>query len=131
MWKSFMQEWKGKSAQERLFMVLGGFFLIAAIVGVFLPIVPQVPFAIISAFFFSKGSKKIHAWIRKNKYLGKPVSDWEDHRVLRPKLKVISTVAMIGGAVIGHYKLSLTLALILDGVFLLSILFVLTRKSKP
>ncbi len=112
-------------------MLLGGIFLIAAIVGVFIPIVPQIPFAIISAFFFSKGSPKFHAWIRKNKHLGPPVKDWEDHRVLRPKLKIISTIAMIGGAAIGHWKLNTPWPWILDAIFALSIVFVLTRKSKP
>lgn len=112
-------------------MVLGGFFLIAAIVGVFVPILPQVPFAIIAAFFFSKGSEQIHQWIRKSKFFGKPVIDWEDHRVIRTKLKVFSTLAMLGGAAFGHYKLGVPKAYILDGVFLLSIFFVLTRRSKP
>ncbi len=112
-------------------MVGGGLFLAAAIVGIFLPIVPQVPFAIIAAYMFSKGSPKLHRRIRRNKYLGPPVKDWEDHRVLRPKLKLFSTLAMIGGAAIGHWKVKAPWFWVLDGIFLLAIIFVLTRKSKP
>jgi len=50
--KTFFQEWKKQDAKERTFMVLGGVFLVSAVVGIFLPVVPQIPFAIISAYFF-------------------------------------------------------------------------------
>ncbi len=129
--KNFIREWKVKKPKDRAFMALGALFLAAAIVGVFIPIIPQVPFAVIAAFFFSKGSMRIHQWIRHNRFFGKPVRDWEDHRVIRPKLKVFSTLAMAGGAAIAFWKLEQNWAIGISIVFGLSILFVLTRKSKP
>ena len=111
-------------------MIMGALFLIIALVGVFLPVIPQVPFAIISAFFFARGSTTIHLWIRHNKFFGAPVRDWEDFKVIRPKMKIVATVSMIAGAVFGHYKLHPQWAIALDIVFLISLIFVLTRKSK-
>lgn len=128
--KSFLVEWKLKGAKSRAFMGLGALFLLLALIGVFLPIVPQVPFAIIAAFFFSKGSPRIHLWMRHNKYFGKPIRDWEDFRVIRPKMKIIATLSLIAGAIIGHSKLPPEAAFTLDVVFAASIGFVLTRKSK-
>ncbi len=125
----FLKEWKKKSPKEKIYMGAGIFSILLAIIGVFLPIVPQVPFAILSAFLFSRGSPKLHRWIRMNKYFGRPVRDWEDHRVIRPKLKIFSTLAMVSGAIFGHWKLSSPYPLILDAVFTLSILFLLSRKS--
>lgn len=110
-------------------MVLGGFFLLAALVGVFIPIIPQVPFAIISAYFFSIGSPRIHLWMRHNKYFGTPVREWEDFRIIRPKMKIIATISMVVGAVLGHYKLDQNWAYALDVVFAVAIAFVLTRRS--
>lgn len=78
--KYFWLEWKMKGPKSRMFMALGLMFLLATIVGVFLPIIPQVPFAIISVYFFSRGSTAIHYWIRYNKYFGRPVRNWEDCR---------------------------------------------------
>lgn len=129
--KNLLKEWKAKKPKEKAFMAAGLVSLLLAIVGVFLPIVPQVPFAILSAYLFSKGSAKLHKWVRENKYFGKPVCDWEDHRVVRPKLKAFSTVAMIAGAAFGHFKLPLGWAIALDVVFLAAIIFVITRSSKP
>lgn len=129
--KKILKEWKNKDPKEQVCFGLGLLFLALAVIGIFIPILPQVPFAIAAAFFFSKGSRRLHKWIRKNKFLGQPVRDWEDHQVLRPKLKVISTLAMVGGAVMGHMKMLPIPAMILDAIFLACITFVLTRDSKP
>lgn len=118
-----------KMAKENVFLALGWLFLVLALVGIALPVVPQVPFAVIAAYFFSKGSPRLHRWIRENKHFGKPVRDWEDQRAVATKTKIISCVMMAAGAVIGHTQLALGWALALDAVFLGCIAFVLTRKT--
>ena len=132
MWqvKTFMLEWKIKGTHARMHMVLGAIFLVLAIIGVFIPIIPQVPFAIVSAYFFSKGSPLIHQWMRHNKFFGRPVRDWEDHRVIRPKMKIIGTISLIAGSVLSHMKFDLKWALMLDVLFFAAIAFILSRKSK-
>jgi len=121
-----------KDPKRVLLFAAGCVALGLAVVGVFLPVVPQVPFAILAAYLFSKSSRKLHKWIRHQKYLGPPVKDWEDHRVLRPKLKIFSSLAMAAGAVIGHFTLdNIGFAIALDVVFAAAIAFVLTRRSKP
>lgn len=122
-------EWKDKKPKEKGFMFAGLAFLVLALIGVALPIVPQIPFAIISAMLFSKGSPKLHQWVRENKYFGEPVRDWEDKRAVKMKVKLVSTFMMMAGAGIGHWKFGMPWALALDGIFLLCILFVLTRRT--
>src|SRR5688572_15469404 len=102
--KKLLKEWKTKDPKQKAYMAAGIVSVVIAIVGVFLPIVPQVPFAILAAYLFAKGSRRLHKWVRKNKYFGEPVRDWEDHHVVRPKLKAFSTLAMIGGGAMGHFK---------------------------
>lgn len=131
MWsmKSFIIEWKIKGTKKRSAMLLGALFLLLALIGVFIPIVPQVPFAIISAYFFSIGSPRIHLWMRHNKFFGKPVREWEDFRIIRPKIKIIATISMTIAAILGHMKLDQNWAYALDVIFGAAIVFVLTRKS--
>lgn len=131
MWKAFLEEWKQKSLKCRLYMIGGGFFLVLAGIGVFVPLIPQVPFAVLAALLFSRGSKQFHLWIRSNGAFGPAVRDWEDHHVIRPKLKVISTLAMVGGAGVAHWKLALPAPFYFDAAFALALLFVWTRKSRP
>lgn len=128
--RSFLIEWKLKGTKGRFYMALGAIFLLFALVGILIPIVPQVPFAIISAFFFSKGSIKIHLWIRQNRLFGRPVREWEDFRIIRPRMKIIATISIVGGAVLSHLKIGLPWAYAIDIVFAISIAFVVTRRSK-
>lgn len=111
-------------------MAAGALALVLAAIGLALPIVPQVPFAVLAAWLFSKGNPRLHRWIRSHKHLGPPVKDWEDHRIVRAKLKAFSTVAMLSGAALGHWRLPLSWAIALDVAFALSIGFLLTRKSR-
>lgn len=129
MWNELVAEWTNKGTRPRLFMIAGIAALVLAAAGLLLPVVPQVPFAILAAYFFARGSRRLHRWVIDHRHLGPPVGDWENHRVLRPKLKIFSVLSMIAGGVIGHIKLDLDWAIALDVIFLLCIAFVLTRKS--
>lgn len=129
--KHLASDWKKKDGKERTFMALGAIFLLAAVTGVFIPVLPQVPFAVIAAYLFSKGSPRIHKWIRDNRYFGKPVRDWEDHRVIRTRTKIFSTAAMTVGGAIAFFKFESPWTYIVPSLFVAAIVFVLTRKSKP
>jgi uncharacterized membrane protein YbaN (DUF454 family) len=131
MIKSFVREWKAKNGKHRMYMVGGAIFFVLALVGVAVPVIPQVPFAIIAALLFAKGSARFHFKIRHNKFFGKPVRDWEDHQVVRTKLKLFSTIAMIGGAAMAYWKLEGTATIVISALFAASIAFIWTRKSKP
>jgi len=128
--KTIKLEWRIGSKKSKTFMAFGLFFFILALIGVAIPIVPQVPFAIVSAYFFSKGSRRIHFWMRHNKYFGRPIRDWEDHRIIRPKLKIIGAISLALGAILVHNMLKSPMDLILEVFLGISIIFILTRKSK-
>jgi uncharacterized membrane protein YbaN (DUF454 family) len=114
-------------------IVAGWLFLAAAVVGVFLPIIPQVPFAIVAAYFFSKGSPRLHRWVLNNEHFGAAVRDWELDRVIRPRLKLFSIAMMIGGAALAYWKFREDEPAYAIGVpiaFALASVFVATRRSR-
>jgi uncharacterized membrane protein YbaN (DUF454 family) len=128
--RSLYFEWKIKNGKNRAFMALGLFFLAVALTSVFIPILPQIPFAILAAYFFGKGSLRLHLWIRHNKYLGAPVRDWEDFKIIRMKTKIVSSIMMVAGAVLGHLKWGQPWAYMLDFIMVIAILYVTTRRSR-
>jgi uncharacterized membrane protein YbaN (DUF454 family) len=118
---------------KKIWLVFGWIFAALALVGVVLPIVPQIPFAVLAAFFFSKGSARLHRWILNNKHFGAPVRDWEMDQVVRKKTKVASITMMIVGATLAFFKLREdhpTLAIVIPVLFFGAIIFVATRRSK-
>lgn len=123
--------WNKKNSTEKFFFILGSLFLLLGIIGLLLPVVPQVPFAILAAYFYSKSSPKIHTWIRQHPVMGKAVINWEDHRVITIRMKIISTLMMIGGALFSHWQISGRMPWVIDGIFLLSIGFIWFQRSAP
>ncbi len=127
----FIKDWKEGETSQKLFMIAGAICLLITLVGIFLPILPQVPSAIAAALLFAKGSPRIHHWIRENKYMGQPVKDWEDHRVIRPKLKLFSFLGLVFVGIVAHYNILFSWAILTDVVLAACLIFVLTTKSKP
>ncbi len=46
-----------------IYLIAGTVFLILGIIGLALPVIPQIPFLILAAFFMSKGSERVHKWV--------------------------------------------------------------------
>ncbi len=54
-----------------LYRTIAGIFLLLAFVGVFLPLLPTVPFVLLAVFFLVKSSKKDLVRIKRVPYIGK------------------------------------------------------------
>jgi hypothetical protein len=61
---------------KTLFILTGIISIILGTIGIFLPILPTVPFLILAAFCFGKSSDKLYNWLMNNKYLGKLIKDY-------------------------------------------------------
>ncbi len=61
----------------RLILICIGWLSVAAgIVGIFLPLVPTVPFLLLAAACFSRSSERFHGWLLKHKRLGPLLHDY-------------------------------------------------------
>ncbi|MDR0983426.1 MAG: YbaN family protein [Ruminococcus sp.] len=56
------------------YIILAIIFLIIGLIGLALPIIPQIPFLILSCFFFTKSSKRFDKWFHNNKFYKKYLS---------------------------------------------------------
>ncbi len=69
----------------------------AALVGLVMPIVPAVPFLIVAAACFARSSKRFHEMVLRLKHVGPVVREWEKHRRLPAKVKVVGIVSIVLG----------------------------------
>jgi len=69
--------------------------LTLGIIGVFLPLLPTTPFVLLAAFFFSRGSERLHRWLVDHPRFGVYVRDWEAEQVIPPLGKYASTLVMV------------------------------------
>jgi uncharacterized membrane protein YbaN (DUF454 family) len=82
----------------RFGLTAAGHALIAlAIAGVFLPVLPTVPFLIAAAACYARSSERFHGWLLNHRHLGPPVRDWYRHRSLTPRQKRTFAALATGG----------------------------------
>ena len=77
------------------YITLGWLSLILGIVGAVLPILPTTPFVLLSAYCFSKGSQKLHAWLLAQPKLGQMIYDWEQKGAIRRSAKITATIMIV------------------------------------
>ena len=54
-----------KTVKKGIWLTVGIFFLLLAIIGLLLPVIPQLPFFIASIFCFMEFSERFQTWIHK------------------------------------------------------------------
>jgi hypothetical protein len=78
-------------------LVFGWIWVAIGVIGIFLPILPTVPFLLLAAFCFSRGSERWHRWLLNHPVFGHPIRDWNERRVIRPRAKAFSAVTISAG----------------------------------
>ena len=121
-----------RCARRHLWTMLGAVALALGVIGILVPLLPTTPFLILAAYFFSRGSQRLHDWLTGHRLFGPPVRDWREHGAISTKAKLSALIAIV---VI--FALSVVLeaprwALALQGVILIGVaVFLLTRPSPP
>jgi uncharacterized protein len=59
------------------YLGLGWLSLVAGVIGIFLPLLPTTPFVLLSAWCFSRSSRRFHAWLTEHRFFGPIVRDWQ------------------------------------------------------
>ncbi len=75
-------------------LVLAYLFVALAIIGLFLPVMPTVPFLLLAAWFSAKGSDRLHRWLYEHPLFGKMLIDWEERGAISRKGKVATAVTL-------------------------------------
>jgi uncharacterized membrane protein YbaN (DUF454 family) len=84
-----------KAAAIRYAWLAAGVVALAlGIVGIVLPLLPTVPFVILAAYCFSRGSRRWEKWMLDHPKLGPIVRDWREHHAVPLRAKQLATAMM-------------------------------------
>ena len=82
-----------------IFLILGLLCLALGTIGVFLPILPTVPFYLATVFCFSQSSQKLHDWFISTEMYKKHLQSFVEKKgmLMKTKISIITTVTLLMG----------------------------------
>lgn len=84
-----------KNEMLRLVLIGVGWVCIAcALIGLFLPLIPSVPFLLLAVFCFSRSSEKFHNWLVEHRHFGPLLKDYLVHGGMSLKAKTCAVCAV-------------------------------------
>ena len=91
----------------RIILLSLGFLCVGlAFIGIFIPGIPTTPFLIVALWAFAQSSKKFHAWLLNHKRFGTVLRNWESHKVVPIKAKILMVILQITAVAMIQYSLN-------------------------
>ena len=123
-----------RNLKKKLYITFGFLAVALAIVGVFIPGLPTVPFLLVALFCFERSSKKYHDMIMNNKYFGPVLQDYYSGKGLTSSVKIKAILFLSCGMIFSIYKIQnlharIALAIVWLGV-VIHIILLKTKKTK-
>jgi uncharacterized membrane protein YbaN (DUF454 family) len=91
----------------------GWLFVILGLIGLLLPVIPTFPFMLVALACFSRTSPRFHDMLLKNRWIGRPLTQWDQTKTVRRKTKMqallMLSLAFSGSFIVlwGHLMLQL------------------------
>lgn len=113
-----------------IWFAIGALSLALALLGAFLPLLPTVPFLLLAAFAFSKGSDGVHRWLLDHPRLGPPILDWRERGAISGRAKLLAILAMLASIGLSYFLgFDGRIVLLQTAILLVTAVFLLTRPS--
>jgi uncharacterized membrane protein YbaN (DUF454 family) len=119
-----------KKVWKTTLFAFGCISLLVGAVGLFIPLLPTTPFVILAAWLFMHSSPKAHEWVKRQKFLGHILAQWEEKGVIPKKAKGLAICMMIASIIVIWIRVpSLPIKIGVTGFLMLMATYVLTRPS--
>lgn len=114
-----------------LALLLACLFLILAIIGIFLPGLPTVPFLLLAAWFSARSSPRLHQWLHRHPIFGKLLTDWETNKSISRKSKIIAVLMLMLSYALMLVRVENSWILISVGLLFLFVAVFLVSRPEP
>ena len=112
-------------------LLLAYFFVALAIIGVFLPVFPTVPFLLLAAWFSAKGSKRLNKWLYEHTKFGSALKNWEQQGAVSRRTKLMTILTFCGSwAFLLHFLENTWVFVGISVTYLIVSIYITTRQSR-
>ena len=117
---------------KRMILISLGWLCVSlGFIGIFVPGIPTTIFLIIALWAFTKSSKKLRHWLLNHKRFGPILNNWQQHKVVPRRAKILMVVLMSLASILFYYSLQnlyLTIGLVI--ILVLVAIYVISLPSK-
>ncbi|KAF0091869.1 MAG: hypothetical protein FD141_53 [Fusobacteria bacterium] len=92
-----------KFNKKLVFKILGIFFMVVGIIGIFLPVFPTTPFVLLAAYLFFNSSPKLFMILINNRLVGQPLYTFMTYRSISLRSKLIGVLFLWTSGTISMY----------------------------
>ena len=89
--------------KKTFWIIAGSIALGLGTLGAFLPLLPTVPFLLLAASCYVKGSDRLYNWLLSHRYFGKIITDYRENKVIPLNTKIITLVLLWGSISISAF----------------------------
>ena len=114
-----------------ILLALGWICVGLGFIGIFVPGLPTTIFLIIALWAFTKSSKRLRNWLLNHKRFGPILRNWQEHRVVPLRAKILMVILQISVVIIVQYTFdNLIISFGLAAILVLVASYVLSLPSK-
>lgn len=89
---------------KALLIAIGCLSVLLGVAGIFLPLLPTVPFLLLASACFARSSDRLHRWLLHHPWFGSYLRDFEQGKGMPLKAKVYSTVLLWASLIFSVFK---------------------------
>jgi len=128
----YCQDAKGMAMIRLIWTGAGWVCFALGVAGAALPLLPTVPFMLLAAVCFARGSERFHDWLVGHPRFGPAIQDWRTHRAIARSSKRAALVAIALSFAVSLALGVTSTVLAVQALALGAVaVFVLTRPDRP
>jgi uncharacterized protein len=83
-----------KAIVKPILIIFGSIFLVLAIIGIAIPLLPTTPLLLLAAICYAKSSERLHQWLLNTRWLGPYIKSFQAGEGIPFKSKIIAIVVL-------------------------------------
>lgn len=113
-----------------ILLAVGLLALALGAIGLFLPLLPTVPFLLLSALCFARASERLHGWLLSHPVFGPPIQTWNERGAISHHAKWLASISIVASFALAVAFGFGPLVLATQGIALIGVaIFVWTRPG--